>query len=127
MTLYLYTVVSNFAINFVHNLIGSCFLCFQYFFFLSRFLFLYSLLSDESESLDDEPDESYFLRFRCFFLLSRLLLYICCCCTNQIRLTMSLTNLGLTPDPLVRTLLALFLCVLKSPLLVFWGLVFSHQ
>ena len=42
---------------------------------------------------------------------------------------MSLTNLDLTPDPLVRTLFTLFLCVLTSllVLLVFWGLKFLHQ
>ena len=39
---------------------------------------------------------------------------------------MSLTNLDLTPNPLVRTIFALFLCVLTSPLVVvvFWGLTF---
>ena len=42
---------------------------------------------------------------------------------------MSLTNLDLTPDPLVRTLFALFLCILTRSLvvLVFWGLKFLHQ
>ena len=40
-----------------------------------------------------------------------------------------MTNLGLTPDPLVRTLLNIFICVLTSMLLVlvFWGLTFLHQ
>ena len=41
---------------------------------------------------------------------------------NQICLTMSLTNLGLTLGPLVRTLFEIFLYLLKSLLLVFWGL-----
>ena len=42
---------------------------------------------------------------------------------------MSLTNLGLTLDPMVRTLFALFLCIFTIMLvvLVFWGLMFSHQ
>ena len=40
---------------------------------------------------------------------------------------MSLTNLGITPDPLVRNLFTLFLYVLTSLLLVFWGLTFSHK
>ena len=42
---------------------------------------------------------------------------------------MSLKNLGLIPDPLVRTVLALSLLVLTSlfSVLVFWGLTFSHQ
>ena len=41
----------------------------------------------------------------------------------------SVMNLGLTMDPLVRNIFALFICVLTSPLvvLVFWGLMFSHQ
>ena len=46
---------------------------------------------------------------------------------NQILSMMSLTNLGLTPSPLVCTLSALFICVMKSLLLVFWGLTFPHQ
>ena len=47
---------------------------------------------------------------------------------NQICSMMSLTNLGLTPDPLVRTVLALFLCVLTSPFVsvsVFGSNIFS--
>ena len=40
---------------------------------------------------------------------------------------MSLTNLGLTPDPLVSNLFAIFLCVLTIMLLVFWVLTFLHR
>ena len=42
---------------------------------------------------------------------------------------MSHSNLGVTPDPLIRTLFARFISILVSPLLllVFWGLTFSHQ
>ena len=42
---------------------------------------------------------------------------------------MILTMMGLTPDPLVRTIFAIFLCVLAILLvvLVFWGLAFSYQ
>ena len=40
---------------------------------------------------------------------------------------MGLTNLGLNLGPLVPTLFVLFLYVLKSPLLVFLNLIFSHQ
>ena len=42
---------------------------------------------------------------------------------------MILTNLGLTPDPLVHTMFMIFLCVLISDLvvLVLWGLTFLHQ
>ena len=48
---------------------------------------------------------------------------------NHIRLMMSLTNLGLTPDPLVHTILTIFLCIFMSPLLVlvFWGMNCLHQ
>ena len=48
---------------------------------------------------------------------------------NQIQLIMSLPNLGLTPDPPVRTLFAIFICLLTSSMvvLVFWGLKFFHQ
>ena len=49
------------------------------------------------------------------------------CRTNQIISIMSLAKFGLTLDPLVRTLLDLFICVLSSPLLMSWGLTFSHQ
>ena len=40
---------------------------------------------------------------------------------------MSLTVMGLTPDPLVRTLFALFLGILLIALVVFWGLTFFYQ
>ena len=52
--------------------------------------------------------------------------YICCHLTKQIRSMMSMTNLVLTSDPLVRTIFALFVYILTSPLLVlvFWGLFF---
>ena len=42
---------------------------------------------------------------------------------------MILTMMGLTPDPLVRTIFSIFLCVLAILLvvLVFWGLAFSYQ
>ena len=56
----LYAVVRNFDVNLAHNLIGNIFWCL---FFLRR-LRLYSLFSDESESLDDESNESFFLCFR---------------------------------------------------------------
>ena len=58
-----------------------------------------------------------------------LICYMCCYRTNHILWMTSLKNLGLTPDPLVHTLFALFLCVLARPLvvLVFWGLTFLHQ
>ena len=46
---------------------------------------------------------------------------------NQIRSTMGMENLCLTPDTLAHTIFALFICVLKSLLLVFWGLYFLHQ
>ena len=46
---------------------------------------------------------------------------------NQISLTMSLKTIGLTPGPLVCTLFALSLYVLKSTLLVFLRLPFWHQ
>ena len=41
---------------------------------------------------------------------------------------MSLMNLGLTPDPLIHTLFALFIFVFTTTLLVlgFWDLVFLH-
>ena len=41
----------------------------------------------------------------------------------------SLTNLELTPYPLVCSLFAIFICVLTIPLVVlmFWGLEFLHQ
>ena len=65
------------------------------------------------------PDDFYFYRIFCF--------YIFCHQTNQIRSMMNMTNLEPTPDPLVRTLLDIFLCILMSPLLVFWGLIFLHQ
>ena len=37
--------------------------------------------------------------------------------------------MGLNPDPLLRIILAVFLCILVIPLvvLVFWGLVFLYQ
>ena len=54
----LYAVISNFAIKFSHNLIGSFF---QWLFFLLRLL---SLSSDESESFDNESDESFPTDFR---------------------------------------------------------------
>ena len=111
----LYAVISNFAINFAHNFIGCC-LLFQYLLFLLCLLLLHSLLSDISESLDGNSEKSCFMRCPFFFF-------------NQSRSMMSLTNLGLTPDPLVRTLLAPFLCVSVIPLVVLlcWGLTFSHQ
>ena len=64
----------------------------------------------------------------CLFLFF-FICYIFCHRTNQISLMMILKNLGLTPDPLVQIILAIFLCVLKIPLvvLVFWGLAFSHH
>ena len=68
--------------------------------------------------------------FYSYLVVWFLILYICCHWNNQICLMMSLTNLGMTPDPLVCTLFALFLCVLAILLvvLVFWGLAFgSHQ
>ena len=42
---------------------------------------------------------------------------------------MSLTTMGLNLDPLVRTILPLFICVLKIPLVVnmAWGLEFLYQ
>ena len=42
---------------------------------------------------------------------------------------MSLTMMGLTPGPLVRTLFPLFICILPVPLvvLVAWGLLFLQQ
>ena len=42
---------------------------------------------------------------------------------------MSLSNLGLTPDPLVHSIFAPFLCVFMIALLVlvFWGLTIPHQ
>ena len=45
---------------------------------------------------------------------------------NQMHSMMSLTMMGLTPYPLVRTLFTIFLLVLKIPLVVLlvWGLVF---
>ena len=58
-----------------------------------------------------------------------LIWYIFCHRMNHINSMMSLTNMGLTPDPLVCTPFTLFIWVLTSPLvvLVFWGLTFSHQ
>ena len=54
---------------------------------------------------------------------------IFCHWTNHIRLMTSLKKLGLTTYPLMRTIFALFLWVLKILLvvLVFGGMVFSHQ
>ena len=40
---------------------------------------------------------------------------------------MSLENLGMNQDPLVRTIFVIFLIILTSLSLVFWGLTFSHQ
>ena len=65
---------------------------------------------------------SYIFSLYCAFWF-----YICCRRTNHIRLMMSMTNLGLTLYLLARIIFALFLFALTSPLLVFWGLTFSHQ
>ena len=67
----LYAVVSNFAVNRAHNCIGSFFRCL----FLLRCLRLYSLLSEESEPVNNESDASCFLCFQHFFFLSRLFLF----------------------------------------------------
>ena len=58
-----------------------------------------------------------------------LILCIYCHQNNRIQLMMSLTMMGLTPDILVCTLFATFLCILKIPLvvLVVWGLLFLYQ
>ena len=63
-------------------------------------------------------DTSYFYR-----VVSFLVCYILCLQTNQICSMTILMNLGMTPDPKVRTL---FFCVMTSLLvvLVFWGLAF---
>ena len=63
-------------------------------------------------------DDFYFYCVVCFYIFYHR--------TNKICSMTSLTNLGLTPDPLVRTIFALFICVLTSMLLVlvFWSLLF---
>ena len=62
-----------------------------------------------------------------FSLHSVLCFYNHCYLTNQIILMMSLAKFGLILGPLIRSLVAPFLYVLKSLLLVFWGLEFLHQ
>ena len=103
MILDLYAVISNFAANLAHNFLGSIF---RWLFFFRR-LRLYSLSSDESESLNNESDESCFL-FLQFFSLYHISFCLIYCnwyhSNNQIRLMMSLTMMGLTPVPLVRML-----------------------
>ena len=63
-------------------------------------------------------DAFYYYRVFCF--------YICYHRKNYIILMMILMNLGLTTDPMVCNIFALFHCVLTSLLLslVFWGLMF---
>ena len=118
----LYAAVSNFAVNFAHN---------------SRVLFIFLLLILFIPSLD------YIITFVGWFVVDQLRVwwfllliilfycvfcfYICCRQTNHIRSMMSLTNLGLTLEPLARTIFALFIFVLTSLLLVFWGMKFLHQ
>ena len=53
----LYDVVRKFVVNFVHTFIGSCFLYFQYYLFLSRLLCLQLMPSEKSESLVDVSEE----------------------------------------------------------------------
>ena len=67
----LYAVVTNFAVNYAHTLIGP----FSWWLFLFLCLSsIYSLSSYESESLDDEYEKSCFLCFWRILFLSRFLI-----------------------------------------------------
>ena len=61
----LYTMVINFDVNFVHNLIGSR-LFFAIFLLIITSIALISISLDESDFLNDESNKSFFVRFRCF-------------------------------------------------------------
>ena len=52
--------------------------------------------------------------FSFYGIICFLIFRICCHWTNHIHLMMNLTVMGLTPDPLVRTLIAIFLCLLTN-------------
>ena len=67
--------------------------------------------------------------FSFYWIVCFLIFCIWCHQMNQIHLMMSMTMMCLTPDPLVCTLFALFLCVLKIPLvvLVVWVLNFCKN
>ena len=82
-----------------------------------------SLMSLMSPVLCASNDFSFFLVV-CFFI--SFILYHQ---TNHICLMMSMASLVLTPDPLVRTLFAIYPCIFTSSLVVvvFWGLKFLHQ
>ena len=67
--------------------------------------------------------------FSFYHIIRFIIFYIFCLRTNQICLVMSLINMVLTLDTLVRTFSSLFVFVLKVSLvvLVLWGLKFFHQ
>ena len=124
----LYAVVSNFSVNFALNLMRSRLFFRQLIFY--RVTFFHNEFCWKNQSrlvinlkIPVSCTSGDFSFYRVVFFLIR---YIFCDRTNQIFPMMSLTNLRLTPDPLVRTLLALSLFFLTSQLvvLVFWGLIF---
>ena len=103
-----YAVVGNFAINFLHNFIGSGFFLLVPLLFIASLDFIISFVGWIRVArqwvwwvLSLVPLMIFF--YRVFFF------YIWCRQTNQIRSMMSLTKLGLTPDSLIRTLFAIFL------------------
>ena len=127
----LYAAVSNVAIIFAHNLIGVFFFSFRSSFYrVSCFYHQFFRTNQSCLTMILTIPVSYASDAFTFYCIVYLLI-ICIFRhqTNHIRSMTILPVIVFTPYPLVHTLCALLICVLKISLvvLVVWSILFSHQ